>query len=89
MLDRGKIDCKGFFGAERFTRTVRFDRPIINAATEIVELKTKLSEKIDKIRTGEALQLAAGLHTELFQFSLRLLADSPDLADRQILHEAG
>src|SRR6266446_129718 len=60
---------------------------MIDAAAKLVEIETKLAEKIDKLRTREALQLAAGFSAELFQFSLRLLADSPDFADRQFIHE--
>ena len=62
---------------------------MIYAAAKIVEIETELAEKIDKFRVRKTLQVAAGFHAELFQFSLGLLADSPDFADWQFLHELG
>src|SRR5204863_9122828 len=79
----------GFLCAERFARTIRFDWPLIDTATEIVEVKTELTEDIDELRAREALKLAACFNAEFFQFPLTLLADSPDFAHRQIAPECG
>src|SRR5438132_1247618 len=62
---------------------------MIDAATEIVEIETELAEDIDELRPREPLEFAASFDAEFFQFSLTLLTDSPDFADRQILHELG
>src|SRR5882724_380378 len=62
---------------------------MINAATEIVELETKLPENIDKLGTRKSLELAASLDAEFFQLSLAFLADPPNLPDRQVPHEPG
>src|SRR5438094_8174184 len=55
LLDRRKIDREGFFRAERFARTIPLHRPVIDASAKIVEIETKLPEKIDKVRPREAL----------------------------------
>src|SRR5207245_4135597 len=89
LFERSKIGSECFLGTERFARTIRFDRPVIDAATKIVEIKTEFAEKIDKFRAREPLQFAAGFDSKLLQFALALLADSPDFADWQILHELG
>ena len=60
---------------------------MINPAAKIIKLNAELAEKIDKIRTREALQFAAGFDAELFQFSFRFLTDSPDFADGEFLDE--
>ena len=48
-----------------------------------------MPKTIDKLGTREALELAAGFDAKFFQFSLGLLADSPDFAHWQVLHELG
>src|SRR4030095_6338634 len=73
--------------AERFARTVRLDWPVIDASAKVIEIKTKLAKEFNELRSGKTLQLAADLNAELFEFSLCFLADSPDFADRQFLHE--
>src|SRR4030095_9052976 len=87
LLERGEIDSERFLRAQRFARTIGFDRPIIDAAAKLVELKAKFAEYINKLRPRESLEFATGFDAELFQFSLALLADSPDLAHGQVFHE--
>ena len=89
LLDGSKIDRERFLCAERFARAIRFDQPVIDTAAKIVELDAEFAEKIDNVRTREALQLATGFNAELFQFFLSLLPDAPNFADRKIFHEAG
>src|SRR5438874_4993542 len=55
LLQGGKIKRESLLRAERFAWTIRFDRPMINPAAEIIEFETKLPEKIDKVGTREAL----------------------------------
>src|SRR5207244_6951028 len=62
LFQRLEIARKSLFGAERFPRPVRFDRSIVNSATQIEELAPKFAEKIDQVRTGETLKLSACLH---------------------------
>src|SRR2546425_11415070 len=62
---------------------------MIDAAAKIVEVETELAEDIDELRPREPLEFAASFDAEFFQFSLTLLADATDFADRQILHELG
>jgi hypothetical protein len=50
LFQRREIDRKRFFGAERFARTIRFDRAFVDPAAKVVELDSELAEKIDKFR---------------------------------------
>jgi len=59
LLQRGKIDSERFLGAERFARTIRFDRPIIDPAAKIIEFNAEFAEKIDQLGARKALQFAA------------------------------
>ena len=59
-----KIRRECFFGAERFSRTVRLNRAIVDSATEIEQFASELTEKIDKIRPGKTLELSAGSHAD-------------------------
>jgi hypothetical protein len=49
-FERGKIESERFLSAQRFARTIGFDRPIIDAAAKVVELKAKFAEYISKLR---------------------------------------
>src|SRR5207248_8132742 len=44
LLQGGKIKRESLLCAERFTRSVRFDRPIIDPAAEIVEFNAEFTE---------------------------------------------
>ncbi len=66
LLERGQIGRESFLRAEGFARTIRFDRPIIDTATEIVEIKTELAKNFNQLRAREALKLAACFNAEFF-----------------------
>src|SRR4029078_2855485 len=87
FFGRSEIDSERFLRAQRFARSIGFDRPIIDASAKLVELKAKFAKNINELRPRESLEFATGFDAEFFEFSFALLADSPDLAHGQVFHE--
>src|SRR4030095_7703689 len=87
LLERGEINSERFLRAQRFARTIGFDRPIIDAAAKVIELKAKFAENVNSLRTRETLAASTGFRAEFFEFSSALLPDSPDFAHGQVFHE--
>ena len=52
LFERGEIDSERFLRAQRFARTIGFDRPIVDAAAKIVELKAKFAENVNELRSA-------------------------------------
>src|SRR6266550_1792495 len=76
LFERGEIDSERFLRAQRFARTIGLDRPIVDAAAKVVELKAKFAEYIDELRPRESLEFATDFDAEFFQFSFAIFAMS-------------